>query len=189
LVVGDSVEIANTDIDMSLISGGTVIDGGGNINEDPLYLDPVYLIPYNWSPIVDAGTSQYTCIHGNAIEAPAYQINGNARPVGVGYDMGAYDHEAWGIGIKEKPDDKVRISNYPNPFSESATFNYTLKEPSQVNIQIFDSFGRRVAEPVNVTQAKGEHQALWNAAGLPAGIYFYRVQAGTKSGIGKMIKQ
>jgi flagellar hook assembly protein FlgD len=82
----------------------------------------------------------------------------------------------------------IRITNWPNPFIESTTFSYTLKESSQVTLQIFNSFGQLVAEPVNKIQIKGEEHVKWDAGNLPAGMYYYRIHAGKQVGSGKIIK-
>jgi hypothetical protein len=69
-------------------------------------------------------------------------------------------------------------SVYPNPFKGTATFYYTLTEPSQVTLQIYNAYGKLIDTPVNTYQYNGNHQAQWNAGNLPAGIYFYRLTTG-----------
>ncbi len=66
----------------------------GNINTDPLFVDMNNLIPQTWSPVIDAGTTSYTCAHGDLHLCPQFDMLGNPRPVGKGYDMGAYDMES-----------------------------------------------------------------------------------------------
>ena len=67
--------------------------GTGNINADPLFVDPdgPDYIPGNQdddlhlksgSPCIDTGT---------ATGAPDTDLEGNIRPQGAGYDMGAYE--------------------------------------------------------------------------------------------------
>ena len=92
------------------------------------------------------------------------------------------------MGNGNSKNNELRITNNPNPFTESTTFSYTLKESSQVILNIYNSFGQLVAEPVNTTQIKGDHRLQWDAGNLPAGIYYYRLQAGNKVEIGKMVK-
>jgi hypothetical protein len=153
-----------------------------------LFSDTDLLTTKPWSPCVDKGTINYLCNCGDIQNCPSFDITGTSRPVGNGIDMGAYDIKASGDGIGRITNYELRIMNYPNPFIESTTFSYTLKESSQVILQIYNSFGQLVAEPLNTTQAKGEHQVQWNAGNLPAGMYYYRIQAGSKIGSGKIIK-
>jgi len=37
-------------------------------------------------------------------------------------------------------------------------------------------------------QEKGEQHVQWNAEGLPAGMYYLRIQAGERLGSGEIIK-
>jgi hypothetical protein len=168
---------------------GHLIDGGGNIDQDPLFEDPINLVPYHWSPCVEAGVDTYNCSHGDQVSAPSYDINNDPRPTGSGYDMGAYDMEGWGIGIKRLTDGKLRITGSPNPFMSSTTLSYTLRKPSTVVIRVYDSFGQLVAEPLNSSQPKGDQKVQWNAGNLPAGMYYIRIEADGIVGTGKVIKQ
>jgi hypothetical protein len=180
-------ETAFSDLDTNKISGIRLI-GTGVINTDPIFSDKVLLTTEHWSPCVDKGTKEYTCNCGNIYHCPGYDITGITRPAGIGYDMGAYDMKAWGQGIGQIANDGLRITNWPNPFSNSTTFSYTLQRPSQVTLQIYNSFGQLVSEPVNTTQASGEQTVQWKAGGLPSGIYYYRMGAGGTTGTGKMVK-
>jgi hypothetical protein len=54
-----------------------------------------------------------------------------------------------------------------------------------VNLSIFDPLGRRVAELiptglVNGPYAGGKSSVVWDAAGMPAGQYIVRLQAGNQ---------
>jgi len=47
--------------------------------------------------------------------------------------------------------------------------------------------GEKVELLVNETKTVGTYDAVWNAKGLPSGIYFYRLQAGDFVETKKMI--
>jgi len=74
----------------------------------------------------------------------------------------------------------------PNPFTTSTTLSYTLDKPSTVTISIFNPQGQLI-EKIELEQTKGEQQVQWDAEGLPAGIYYFRIQAGVQYGSGKLI--
>ncbi len=84
---------------------------------------------------------------------------------------------------------ELRITNFPNPVVSVAIFQYELQKSCQVRLEIFDSFGRKVAEPVNRYQTLGKKEIRWNAGGVPMGIYYYRFTAGDVTATGKMIKE
>lgn len=93
------------------------------------------------------------------------------------------------VGINERSTNYgFRMTNYPNPFIQSTTFSYILKEAGQVKLEVFDSFGRKVDELINGYQQKGKQQVNWSAEGIPSGIYFYRIKAGNEMGSGKIVK-
>ncbi len=86
--------------------------------------------------------------------------------------------------------------NYPNPFGHeigsvkgrsSSIINYTLSKNKYVRLSVFNLLGQEVSTLVSRRQKAGKHSVTFNAAGLPGGIYFYRLQVGYKTLIRKMI--
>jgi hypothetical protein len=99
--------------------------------------------------------------------------------------MGAYEFTDFD-GLH--PKSTAQIATYPNPFTNSVTISYTNDKAGPVLLQIFDSFGRLIAEPVNAVQLQGEQKIEWNAGNLPAGIYYCRLQSGEHIISNKIIK-
>ncbi|MFN0204182.1 MAG: FG-GAP-like repeat-containing protein [Bacteroidia bacterium] len=60
----------------------------------------------------------------------------------------------------------------PNPSKQQTKFSYQLAKSSQVSLTIYDSSGKKVAQPLYEFQTKGEHQFQWNHSELSAGLYF-----------------
>ena len=74
--------------------------------------------------------------------------------------------------------------NYPNPFRDQTTINFTLPEAGEVTVSVYDISGRKVATLVNQSLTAGAHQVQWNGRSssgqaLASGVYFYRIDAGT----------
>jgi hypothetical protein len=68
--------------------------------------------------------------------------------------------------------------NHPNPFNPATTISFRLLSRSFVSLTIFDFVGREVATLFSQELSAGKYSQQWSAAGLPSGVYFYRLQAG-----------
>jgi subtilisin family serine protease len=77
--------------------------------------------------------------------------------------------------------------NYPNPFRSTTTIRYDVPYPSVVAIKVYDFTGKEIATLVNSLKPAGEYQVIWNAGGLPEGIYYCRFQSGNFMETHKMI--
>lgn len=76
---------------------------------------------------------------------------------------------------------------FPNPFSQATTIAYTVPVPEHITIRVFNAQGKGIKTLVDQRIMPGNHQIEWNASGLPAGIYFYRMQAGNFMKMRKMV--
>lgn len=68
--------------------------------------------------------------------------------------------------------------NFPNPFNPSTNIKFYLPSRAFVSLKVFDLIGREVAILANEELSAGNHSRQWNAANMPSGVYFYRLQAG-----------
>jgi cyclomaltodextrinase / maltogenic alpha-amylase / neopullulanase len=68
--------------------------------------------------------------------------------------------------------------NYPNPLNPSTNIRYSVPQLSHVTIKVFDLLGNEIETLVNEVKPSGTYELKWNAADLPSGIYFYRLQSG-----------
>ncbi|MFB3133087.1 MAG: T9SS type A sorting domain-containing protein, partial [Rhodothermales bacterium] len=69
-------------------------------------------------------------------------------------------------------------ANYPNPFNPSTQMAFDVAAPSRVRLTVYDLLGRAVATLVDGAMPAGRHQAVFDAAGLPSGLYLYRIEMG-----------
>jgi hypothetical protein len=73
---------------------------------------------------------------------------------------------------------------FPNPFNFSTVISFQLPAASEVELKIFDIFGREAAALGTGHWALGEHQVVWDAEGMPSGIYFVRLSVvGSRSSV------
>jgi hypothetical protein len=77
--------------------------------------------------------------------------------------------------------------NYPNPFNTRTIVNFTLPEPQNVKLTIYNVLGRRVKTLINENRQAGAHAITINASRLSSGVYFYRLQAGDQVETRRMV--
>lgn len=79
------------------------------------------------------------------------------------------------------------FQNYPNPFNPTTTINYQISAAGNVTLKVYDVLGREVTTLVNRKQYAGGYSAAFDAGGLPSGVYFYSIAAGSYRAVKKMI--
>ena len=89
------------------------------------------------------------------------------------------------------PEELRLWANYPNPFRERTTVEYTLPEAGVVTVEVFDILGRRVSTLVDRRQDEGLHRLNWDptsqsGGGVSSGVYILRVTMNETSRTQKM---
>jgi hypothetical protein len=77
--------------------------------------------------------------------------------------------------------------NYPNPFNPMTMIRYGLPSRSHVTLTVFNTLGQQVSVLQNGEQDTGYHDVQFNAAELPSGVYYYRLQAGNYTEAKKLL--
>ncbi|HLP18172.1 MAG TPA: T9SS type A sorting domain-containing protein [Bacteroidota bacterium] len=78
---------------------------------------------------------------------------------------------------------------YPNPFNPSTTLRFELAGREHVRLTIYDALGRQIAMLLDEDIAAGTHALQWNASGIPSGVYFCRMSAGSHLAVQKLLLQ
>jgi hypothetical protein len=76
---------------------------------------------------------------------------------------------------------------FPNPFNPITGLSFSLPEAALVQLTVFDVSGRQVAKLVDGWRDAGVHDVIFDAAGLPSGIYIARLQTESFSTSQKMV--
>ncbi len=92
-----------------------------------------------------------------------------------------------GIDTETKPMGFTLSQNYPNPFNPSTRINYTLDEPSVVNLVVYDLNGAEVATLVQDAKPSGSYSVTWNASEVSSGLYVYTLTTNGQSISHKML--
>ena len=96
--------------------------------------------------------------------------------------------------IKALPPGEViaLYQNHPNPFNPFTQIDFTLKEQSQVKLNIYNARGQIVKTLVDEILPAGRQNTWWDGTDkynrkLSSGVYFYKVKAGKQTVAKKMI--
>lgn len=93
------------------------------------------------------------------------------------------------VGLEESMQSETQpvIHIYPNPSSGTFTIEYRGAPEYPATISFLDNLGRQI-RVFNFTSANpGKNPVIWDASGLPEGVYFYHVQSGIFTESGRLV--
>jgi PKD repeat protein len=79
------------------------------------------------------------------------------------------------------------MKNYPNPFSENTTIEYSISKDANVSVMITDLLGNTVAELENGSKAAGSYSINWNAEGTAEGMYLLQLKVNNTVSTSKIV--
>jgi hypothetical protein len=139
------------------------------------------------------GDVQVAEFSGHAIPEPVVATSGSIIMVwftddDVNFQGWNACYEVDNTGITETPAD-ISLDIYPNPTRGSSQFVVRSLQEQYVSLRIYDLNGREVTIVFEGNLTAGEHTVQFDASGLPAGVYFYKLAVGSQqSAVGKIIK-
>ena len=159
--------------------------------------DSNYSVIYQTNDTVRLDTLKryYTRNDSNVVTGTVYYYKVQAKTLN---DSTLFFGPVWATGVEGRPE--LPITNYefkiyqntPNPFSHTTTIKYQIPKSGMVNLTVYNIAGQKVKELVNGNQPAGSYSIVWNKqdqGGRPVsnGVYFYKLVAGDKQAIKKMI--
>lgn len=76
------------------------------------------------------------------------------------------------------PSDGITLRrNYPNPFAGTTRIPFSLPSTTHVRVTVHDVLGRELAVLTDQAWPAGTHELVFDGSPLPAGAYFYRLEA------------
>jgi hypothetical protein len=109
----------------------------------------------------------------------------------LGYhgEMEDYNVSIGTTGVNELAESPIAFTLSPNPATEITNIGYTLKNNSNVSVQVFNMVGERCAVLENATEIAGDHTIKMNATelNLTSGIYFVEIKTGDVTETKKLV--
>jgi hypothetical protein len=104
------------------------------------------------------------------------------------FDNIALEGVSSSVDIPE-PEEYIRsFQNFPNPFGERTTIPFEVFQAGQVRVVVFDAHGSQVSLLLDQALEPCRHELQFSAAGLPRGVYFYRIISGQSVASRPMLK-
>lgn len=89
--------------------------------------------------------------------------------------------------LSEKVNNFYLEQNYPNPFNPTTNIEFRISNFGFVSLKVYDVLGKEIVTLVNEEKPAGQYDVEFDASGLPSGIYFYRLTAGSYSATKKLV--
>jgi len=87
----------------------------------------------------------------------------------------------------ELPKSYQLSQNYPNPFNLATNISFYLPQGSEVLLEVYNVLGEKIKTLINEYRSAGRYTETFNGAGLPSGIYIYRLTSGNFTASKKLI--
>lgn len=139
------------------------------------------MLNFQQLPGGSAMRGMYRTSSGNLIVA------GSGNHLLVGRDTAVTSHLFADEDSQTSPAEYMLYQNYPNPFNGTTVIPLRMAKAGHATIEIFSSSGEKITTLLNREIEGGDHSVIFDSGGLPSGIYFYRLTAGSARLTGKMI--
>ena len=197
IILGKQDFIPASTASVSIQGNQVNLNSNGDIGGIQFTLKSVGDIELTAGPGVELSYQQ----NGSFTKVVAY-TKGLSLPTNVPVVTLSQPAELSGVIVADRGGKKVKVvsaiasdfslnQNYPNPFNPTTNISYNLSANIQVRISIYNLLGQEIKTLVNASQKAGLHTIQWNGKDVnglevPAGLYFYKMEAGKFNDMKKM---
>lgn len=130
-------------------------------------------------PQIQTTTTLYSFLAASGIAA-SIVVDASGNIISGEYDVldseSSTDIERIGESV---PSTFVLEQNYPNPFNPSTNIAFSIPEPANVQLTVFNITGQEVARLAAGTYSAGTYEIGFDATELASGLYLYKLEAGS----------
>jgi len=142
---------------------------------------------YNWMGDVDSGDRGgiVICDNGSAFDGSYTDFDTKVAEGMDGAWWVARDSikgiiKSGGVSVDESsPAEFTVAQNSPNPFNPTTTISFSLAAAGDVTVDVFNVAGQKIDTIVDGFMDAGSHSVIWDGSEFSAGVYFYRIKAGS----------
>jgi len=159
--------------------------------EQPLHNGGRYYDPTMLSPdyeLTVAGVSSLCDTSGDQVCFKFLAFGGSFQDDGVGEEFvnGTICVEDGTTTVYTQPE-QLELSAYPNPFNPATRLVFSLVDPGQAKLTVYNLAGQAVRTIVEGDLASGVHEYLFDAGSLPSGLYFARLETASGCQTARML--
>jgi parallel beta-helix repeat protein len=156
----------------------TAISGTNLVKGDPLFVDAANndFRLLKESPAINKGIDSLT-----GVAAPVNDFSGKNRPVGAGFDIGAFEFELTsGLGFFYDKTESDFFTLYPNPATQNVNVKVNAVKNQKVEINLFNIQGQLISTNLFFAVAGGLNNFSLPVHQIPNGFYILKVNNGNE---------
>lgn len=126
-----------------------------------------------WIAVWQDCRSNPASIQETGIYAQNIRTNGTLGPLNIG---------------ELHPISNLMVSCYPNPFDNNFNVEYEIEQEGNVEISLYDLFGREIRQLFSAEQQPGSYRYTFNGTDLHVGVYIIKLRQNGNMACHKIVK-